>query len=420
MKVNRYRLVRISGSLSKGYSCEVVRVRDELGASRGSHPYAVNRGVAEGAGTVFNAVLGNRITTPFDHCFAATPAGGILSSARNIPFVDIPQPFCKSYLAGTLERLFRGSRGIEQLVGGEKGTYMPGCFNPKIVLYKLRYGPELVVTVVVSRDYKGRKLDPDAEGLVGLYCVNNTLQLGPANLPIKIPIETFEINVGSIEVMPDGFERLLLDIAIGDEIVIHTFFLRKLRSIEGVFIKYCRLCIGVGYAFAARLLRPLHHFGRRHFLTRNMPFVPRHLRDFMVLAMAATKIASRRRYGEGPGTGKKMEERFFLDGINVEGAGEAVDKGVQNTVLVFPHTAKPSLSLGNMAVVPAEAAMDLRALQFFIKQGFSHGLPPKHYSHNLIHSPCREKFYLSFHVLGNLDKLTHVLFRNNDLLYPCP
>ena len=57
-----------------------------------------------------------------------------------------------------------------------------------------------------------------------------------------------------------------------------------------------------------------------------------------------------------------MEERLFLDGIQVDGTRVPVDEAVIFPLPVFTNPAKPSFSLGNAAPVRAQLALDLSSV----------------------------------------------------------
>ena len=66
------------------------------------------------------------------------------------------------------------------------------------------------------------------------------------------------------------------------------------------------------------------------------------LRYFPVLTVQAVKAAPRGRYREGVGSGEKMIERFFLDGIDVHRAGISINKRVQFPIFVYMGSAAAS------------------------------------------------------------------------------
>jgi hypothetical protein len=71
-----------------------------------------------------------------------------------------------------------------------------------------------------------------------------------------------------------------------------------------------------------------------------------------------------------------MEERLFLDWIDVLGAYFPINKAVQCSGAVFPHSADAPVAVGNQAVKPAQAATDTTIVFPCIKQSFLHGTSP--------------------------------------------
>jgi len=63
------------------------------------------------------------------------------------------------------------------------------------------------------------------------------------------------------------------------------------------------------------------------------------LGDLPVLTKLAVEIAASRGQGEGAAGGEDVEERLFLHGIHVNGAGVAIDERVKAAVDIFTNAA---------------------------------------------------------------------------------
>ena len=64
-----------------------------------------------------------------------------------------------------------------------------------------------------------------------------------------------------------------------------------------------------------------------------------------------------------------MKERFLLDGVDVPGAGLAVDQGIKRTLLVDPYSADAPLPVGDIAVMPAQPAQDFLLFELLVERG---------------------------------------------------
>lgn len=62
------------------------------------------------------------------------------------------------------------------------------------------------------------------------------------------------------------------------------------------------------------------------------------------------KVAADGGDGEDAGAGQEVEERFFFDGVDVDGAGIAIDDGSQDTVEIDSDAALATLAGLNHAV----------------------------------------------------------------------
>ena len=124
-----------------------------------------------------------------------------------------------------------------------------------------------------------------------------------------------------------------------------------------------------------------------------MLFHPAHLRNLPVLAERTLHIASHRAYGQGLGARKKMIERFFFDGVDVDGGDFAIHQVDQTSAFVFVYTAHAGLTFAQLAVVAAQFAANASAFQFVVKLG-KHGFSGQHaFTHFLrIFLPDRQKF----------------------------
>ena len=71
----------------------------------------------------------------------------------------------------------------------------------------------------------------------------------------------------------------------------------------------------------------------------------------MVLTVEATEIATRTSEGETGGTGMEVIQRLFLDGVDGEGTGLAVDLADEHAGVVAAAAAETRLAIGNVAVV---------------------------------------------------------------------
>jgi hypothetical protein len=65
-----------------------------------------------------------------------------------------------------------------------------------------------------------------------------------------------------------------------------------------------------------------------------------------------------------------MVEGFLLDGIHGNGGKPAVDFGIEDAGIIFPHAANPVFSVPDYAVVGAEPAAYALVILFFIERGF--------------------------------------------------
>ena len=162
----------------------------------------------------------------------------------------------------------------------------------------------------------------------------------------------FQVDIGRIEIRCNFRQRFPGDVAIGDEDVFQCGFAGKLGRVISKFIEDSWFGIGVGNRSA---------LGRRGFFynffwgARQSPDggVRGDLRNSVVLAMTAVEIASGRGNGESCTARHDVIKRFFLDGIDMFGAHQAVDQAIKGPPAVFADSTDASCSILDQAVEPA-------------------------------------------------------------------
>src|SRR5258708_31340114 len=87
-----------------------------------------------------------------------------------------------------------------------------------------------------------------------------------------------------------------------------------------------------------------------------MDLVGARFRDVPVLAEKTSHIASRGAHAEHAGSRKKMIQRFFLNGIDLQSRRRAVTQVVKLAVLIDPNEAEASLTRTNMAMAGRKEA----------------------------------------------------------------
>jgi hypothetical protein len=89
-----------------------------------------------------------------------------------------------------------------------------------------------------------------------------------------------------------------------------------------------------------------------------------------VLAETALEIAAQGGNRVRSRSGKKVVQRFLLDGVDILGNEFSIGVRVKNTVLIFPDVAKTDASVMDRAKVVAEEATHRSILPFLVKKGF--------------------------------------------------
>ena len=83
------------------------------------------------------------------------------------------------------------------------------------------------------------------------------------------------------------------------------------------------------------------------------------LRDFMVLTIQTTEITARTSDGQTRRTWMEMIQRFFLDRVDGQRTGHAIDLADQYTIVIPATATKARFTIGDMAMVWTEQTLHL-------------------------------------------------------------
>lgn len=90
------------------------------------------------------------------------------------------------------------------------------------------------------------------------------------------------------------------------------------------------------------------------------------LRNVVILTVFAAEVAACAGKGEARGARMEVVQRLFLDGVDGEGTGLAVDFADEHAGVVAAAAAHTGLAVGNVAVVGAQITLDCPILQTII------------------------------------------------------
>ena len=93
------------------------------------------------------------------------------------------------------------------------------------------------------------------------------------------------------------------------------------------------------------------------------------LGDFPILAELAVQVAARGGDGKREAPGQDVEEGFFFNGVQVDGAGVAVHQAVIFALPVLPDAAFPPVSGQNLAVPGTELALHQALVHLAVEGG---------------------------------------------------
>jgi hypothetical protein len=204
-----------------------------------------------------------------------------------------------------------------------------------------------------------------------LYGLQNRLELSLDILGVKFLVKGLQVDFYTIDGFSQLEKRFLVDMAACYDDIPESVLSGPDRGVVHVFIKYHRLRIGIGDNGTVVFLSISGH-GRWGKIKVTDLFWP-YLRDFPVLAEFAVDVAAGSGHGKSLFARQEVEERFFFDGIDIEGAGFPIDQRVVDASDVFSDSAVSAFPVSKPAFPWTECAFDLSILEFFVKTGLYTG-----------------------------------------------
>src|SRR5580658_2775188 len=229
------------------------------------------------------------------------------------------------------------------------------------------------------------------------------------SLPVETLRESFEIDVGSVDMVIDIVKCLVGNVAVRNHYRFQPVFLRSLTNIDNILAPDSRLVIRERQRIATMLEGQQRNLFRRNMLGPHL-ILPR-LRNVPILAKEAPHVAPSRAHTEHTGPRQEMIQRFLLDRIDLQRRRSSVAQAVKFSTLIDTDETESRLSRMNVAMPWTEVTMHaatgfrLPPAPFVQLVGFledlqlAHGrilLPFKSYAHRRVQaSNCAPDDYLS-------------------------
>src|SRR5487761_239195 len=169
--------------------------------------------------------------------------------------------------------------------------------------------------------------------------------------------EGLQINIGGINVIVNVVKGFARDVAVRHHNGFQSALVGDGANIDDVFGPDGRLVIGESDRRAPVVDCKLYDL--LGFEMRRMDLVAARFRDVPILAEETAHIASSGAHRKDSRARKKMVQRLFLDGINLNCSGRSIAEAVKFSALIDADEAEASLSVSDVAMPRAEIAMQL-------------------------------------------------------------
>ena len=277
--------------------------------------------------------------------------------AENISLIDKVQAGFERNLAGAVERFRRSAGLIAQFeVRMERGEVQRDV-GAEMVEDPVGEPPRLAGVVVERGNDEVGDLEPDGcFALEPEERIENGLEVGERGFAVEIFGERFEVDICGVNVIINIMEGFAGDVAVRNHDALKAVGCGGGADIDDVLAPDGRLVVGEGEGIAALLEGEQRNILRRNFLRADL--VGAGFGNIPILAEEAAHVASGGAHAEDARAGKKMIERLFFDGIDLQGGGRTVAKAVQRAAFVDADEAEASLSGADAAVARTEKTVD--------------------------------------------------------------
>src|SRR5215469_3200428 len=289
---------------------------------------------------------------------------GIAAVAENISFVDVAEANFASDFARAVQSLRRSARLVLQFeIGMKRGEVQRNVGaemleNPFGEL--LRFG----LVVVESGNHQVGDFEPDAGFFFQMHeSFENRFEMRQRDFAVEIFGKGFQVDVGGVNVIVNFVKRFLGDVAVRNHHGIEAAGVGNFANVDDVFGPNGGLVVSERNRGAAMVNRKLDDLLGLD--VRGVDLVAARFGNVPVLAEKAAHVASGGAHGKHFCAGKKMIERLFFDGIDLNGGRRGVAEAVEFAVTIYANEAVPGLSFSDVAVTRTEVTVD-----FAVRVGF--------------------------------------------------
>src|SRR5512133_46150 len=149
-------------------------------------------------------------------------------------------------------------------------------------------------------------------------------------------------------------------------------------GVVGEFKEDGRFGVGIGNGAAIAVYGTPHDLLRCQYRTVNR-FMAIDLGNSVVLAVAAMEVAAHGGDGIGAAARHDMEQRLFLDRIDMLGTELPVDQAVEGAPAIFADGANAPSTITDQTFESAQAASNAFIVLPLVEHGLFHGRPPEMY-----------------------------------------
>ena len=246
------------------------------------------------------------------------------------------------YLFRPFQRLVRRRLLVLDLVAGEEPADVHDLLFAEMLFHPAVHPFQLFLVVVHAWHDERGDLEVHLVLVQPFQRVQHGLQLRARPVQVGLVREGFEVDVRSVQVWHEFFQRLLVEVPVAYHDGPYAFLLGELGGVEHVLVEHRRFRIGEGEHVASFSLAQPYDLFRGHLAVRHVRLLVFGMAYRRVLAPLAEQVAPFRGDGEHPRPRQEVVERLLLDGVDRHAARLAVRRRVERPVDVLPRPARAS------------------------------------------------------------------------------
>src|SRR5579863_490452 len=293
----------------------------------------------------------------------------VAAIAENISFVDVVQTNFPRNFARTMQSFRRSARLILQFEIGMKRGEVQWNIRAEILQNPFGEFARFVFVVVQRGNHQIGDFEPHVRFVFqALESFENGREMRERNFSVEILCERFQIDIRGVNVIVDFVTSLVGNVAVRDHHGVEAAGVGGFGDVDDVFGPNGGLVVSKCDGRAAVIDGEVDDLlGLR---VRGMDLIAARFGNVPILAEKTAHVAAGGAHGENFRSRKKMIQRLFLDGIDLNSSGRGVAEAIKFAAAIDANEAEAGLAFADVAVAGAKVTMNFAGGVGFPPTGF--------------------------------------------------